>query len=300
MGRRVLELAPSSFKADAFANAVRLLGRLTAPLGHRGFWHATALLGRFVDRECDCTIAISDESAFSFRCGDPYWARMLSPAYDYEPELYELRGRLCGRDYVFLDCGANLGFWSLLFSERGHARTVVAVEAMPATFERLDANSRRNGNRFAVLHRAVYSRVGESVRIGQSGDNHAGAGIAEIGTPVETISIDALAETHNPAKLPLIVKLDVEGAEVDAFQGAANAMKRAFVAIYEDHGNDPDSRVTAFVLRELGLAVLFLGADGRYVRIQTAEHASSFKKKASVGYNFFAVTDDMLPLFGHG
>jgi FkbM family methyltransferase len=297
MNRAVLDMSPSGLGASVFAAAVRLAGALTAPVAHRGFWHATALLGRFIDRACVCTVSISSQSVFAFRCGDPYWARLLSPTYVYEPELLDLRERLRGTDYVFLDCGANFGFWSLLFSEVGHARAVIAVEAMPATFARLEHNRHRNGDRFATLNRAVHTRAGETVRIGQQGDNHAGAGIADAGVPVETISIDTLRAQFNPDDMVTVVKLDVEGVEIPAFEGATAFMHSRFIAIYEDHGNDPSSRVTAFVIANLDLVVLFRDEHGRHVEIRSADHASSFKKKRSVGYNFFGVSRDMLGLF---
>jgi hypothetical protein len=131
--------------------------------------------------------------------------------------------------------------------------------------------------------------------ISQSGTNHAGASIANgsnfVGS-VETITLDAVADEYLNPTDPVIVKLDVEGAEIDALKGASKLLALGTLIIYEDHGMDASSAVTKFVLEDLGLNVYFLDHNRELRRVFSAEDASALKVNRKKGYNFLAAARD--------
>src|SRR5262249_45406239 len=149
------------------------------------------------------------------------------------------------------------------------AHRSIAIEAATGTFERLLANCALNGNRFECLHGAVAERSGENVTFAISA-HHSSSGIAESGEipevrgteVVPTVTLDEVLADGGADHGPVIVKLDVEGAEVAALHGGRKLLEIDALLLYEDHGKDPESRVSAAVL-ELGWTV-FLGGDEGY------------------------------------
>lgn len=204
---------------------------------------------------------------------DTYWLRLLlEPQRPYEPELADVLAELEPTS-VFVDCGANVGFWSLAASAVLDDGRIVAVEASQTTHARLLANRDRSGRTFRCERKAVYSTADDTLQLLTPQDEHAGAHVDAVygssvrptasSEAVTTTTIDELVALLPDERTSVFVKLDVEGAEEQALRGAVQTLAREpVVLVYEDHGSDPDSRVTAFVLGELGLSVAV--SDGRH------------------------------------
>jgi hypothetical protein len=86
----------------------------------------------------------------------------------------------------------------------------------------------------------------------------------------------------------VIIKLDVEGAEIPALAGAARLLEGDALLIYEDHGSDAAHGVTRHVLGERLLDVTYVDASGRMSPISAPDQLSSIKKNRYTGYNFVA------------
>ena len=201
---------------------------------------------------------------------------------------------------AFLDCGANIGYWSIFASERiTEPRRVVAVEPGAHTFGRLLDNLELNDRRFTCVQAALESESGQDVDF-LTERGHAGARIKpddyEIGEKkvhierVKTITIDDLCQQNLSTNFsgPLIIKLDVEGAEVAALKGAITTLReRRVLLIYEDHGSDLSCRTSQFVFDELGFEI-YLVDDGIIHNIGSVEEIRAVKTNPFTGYNFFA------------
>jgi FkbM family methyltransferase len=200
-------------------------------------------------------------------------------------------------DYVFVDCGANYGFWSVLASDKeAGARKVVAIEPSPTILKHLTANWDLNDQRFQLVTAAVDSETGNQVEF--SGRDHAGA---HIGSPlpgerriatVRTITVDdALLNALGGIPRRALLKLDVEGAEIAALTGAREVLAQDCLIAYEDHGRDKDSKISDYVLHTLQWPVFFVDPSDRTVsQIRTLGDVSKAKAKnrKSDGTNFFA------------
>ena len=106
---------------------------------------------------------------------------------------------------------------------------------------------------------------------------------------IETITIDDIFRDHIRFEPTLmVVKIDVEGSEVDALSGATETLRRNTLLIYEDHGRETDSNVSAHILNHLGLDVFHCDRNGRVRRMLDVAAVNEVKTRASAGYNFCA------------
>jgi FkbM family methyltransferase len=151
----------------------------------------------------------------------------------FEPATVRVLRAAVAPGDVVLDVGANIGFFTTLFSRWvGNAGRVLAIEPEPENQVLLTQNLQSNGcGNVTVCGCAVGAAAGierfstdeATGATGYLGDAVTAGEVAVgtgkvrvIETQVETI--DALVERH--AAAPAVVKLDIEGGELGALQGA--------------------------------------------------------------------------------
>lgn len=283
-----------ALKPDIRITFIRSLHAVTTGLFGRGYTFALRNLMRVVPNKL-MSVEFSDGSRFRFKLDDFYWNRIVLKNYQYEPELaYALRA-MRDIDYVFLDCGANLGYWSVLVSSEPYGcKRVIAVEASPQTFAELSENCRANHGRFTVLNNALYSEDGKNF-IMTDAVHHAARqididahGAGRTGAVTST-TIDTIISSQNvPPDTPLIIKLDVEGQEINALKGAAKTLNADTLVIYEDHGKDNGHPPTRFVVDELGLVVFYVDENCHVRKVEHISELDAIKSQRGKGYNFFA------------
>ena len=68
----------------------------------------------------------------------------------------------------------------------------------------------------------------------------------------EIIKIDKIDNIVNKFTIDnkIILKLDVEGNEINALKGAARTLRKKILIIYEDHGSDFTHKNTRFLLNQ--------------------------------------------------
>lgn len=121
--------------------------------------------------------------------------------------------------FAFIDIGANQGLFSLVAARNPHCHKIVAMEPVPATFAKLQANLSLNGldDRTEPINAALADHAG-SAEIALKPE-HSGAASLRDGTDFggcsQSIRLFSIAELdpHLPANLPLFVKIDIEGYE---------------------------------------------------------------------------------------
>jgi FkbM family methyltransferase len=228
--------------------ALRAYGKLSARFGHRGMQRFSWVLGRFFHGVATVDLG---GPRLRVRLADGYWTKMLI-GDSYEPMVYELLERELGPDVSLVDCGANIGYWSVLASSRWGA-PVVAVEASSESYKQLLENNRLNGDRFTAVRAAIWSRDGETLRLVTHDRRHAGSSVVNrrerIGERgynvehVETVTVDGLVDRY-VARPKIVLKLDVEGAESEALKGAEHTLSELDTTlVYED----TDGAVTQLV-----------------------------------------------------
>lgn len=184
-------------------------------------------------------------------------------AIDYQNEAPLIRSILDAStpDDVFWDVGANVGTHSCFVGQR--TSEVVAVEPHADTADRLRENYRRNGVDATVVDRALGDETGElELKIPDRFEEELGVGTFTAaadadGTTVSTVPIvrgDELVESEGlPA--PTVMKIDVEGAELDVLRGCENALEQCRVVVCEIHPRFVDPDAVRDLLREHGFAI---------------------------------------------
>lgn len=264
----------------------------TSALRLRGGLTLSRWLQRIVgDYAAPLTAEAGRDIRLSFPGFDRYWMRVFFRGDSYEPELYHWFRRIARPgDFALIDGGANIGFWSALLTsaEFGVARAV-AIEASPTTYAELCRTAALCGGRFATEHRALTAAPGP-VHFEQ-GVAHASRHIAADGAAttrtvtVEGTTVDALVARYGFDPAFLLVKLDVEGAELASVTGGAAALAGGAIFLYEDHGKDPRSELTGQLLA-IGADCWFIADDGAMIAVDSAAAASRFKLDPRRGYNF--------------
>ena len=148
----------------------------------------------------------------------------------FERPVLELLADRLAPGMQFVDAGAYLGYFTVAAAALvGTAGHVWAFEPRSASRRLLDGSVRRNRlTNVTVDPRALGRRSGEGRLLGSpnpSMDRLAAAGADRAGTtPVAVITLDQWrAET---GARPDVVKLDVEGAELDVLAGGERTLRR--------------------------------------------------------------------------
>ena len=123
------------------------------------------------------------------------------------------------------DVGAHVGYYTKLFSERvGSSGRVYAFEPLPATVAKLTAAAGGLDN-VSVLPVALSDRTGSAAIDPGDEDQLATARIVEGGTvPIELQTGDNVS-SNGAADLPAMVKIDVEGHELEVLRGMGQVLR---------------------------------------------------------------------------
>jgi FkbM family methyltransferase len=264
--------------------------KVSSTFSHRGYNSCANLLRKMLPAR-DIAIKLNSDATFAFPYGDGYWSKLLDRSFRYEDELELLFRDSVGVDYTLIDCGANFGYWSVLISSAPYgSHKVIAIEPSAQNFAKLRKNVEINGNRFEAIKCAIGASRG-TARL--SGTKHEAFSIAgddaSGGEDVPVIALDDLvADGKISANGKYLIKLDVEGVEIEAIKGGARLLQGDVILLCEEHGNDPDHTVSRYILEQTPLKLIVY--DPRSQRLETVTELSildRIKVSSNIGYNVF-------------
>ncbi|HXT16804.1 MAG TPA: FkbM family methyltransferase [Gemmatimonadaceae bacterium] len=164
-----------------------------------------------------------------------------------EPAIQRLFARLVSPGDTVIDVGANIGFFTLIAARLvGPKGCVIAVEASSDNASRIRANAHANGFMHVTVRSEAAAASDGTAEFLVSADPTLGrlASISpttnmQIGvTRVPTRALDSLFAEGVLAP-PNLMKIDVEGAEVDVLEGARRLIASARpVLLVELHGTN--------------------------------------------------------------
>jgi len=264
--------------------------KISSHFSHRGYNGCANLLRKTLP-ERDIAIKLNEDATFEFPYGDGYWSKLLNRSYHYEDELELLFRHSADIDYTLLDCGANYGYWSVLVTSKPFgAHKAIAIEPSSENFPKLANNARVNGDRFEALKCAIGAAKGTARLSGTKHEAFSIVGGADDGG--EDVPVVALDDLLNDGKIApggkYLIKLDVEGVEIDAIKGGARLLAGDSVIMCEEHGNDPEHTVSRYILEQTPLKLIVY--DPRSNRLETVTELSildRIKVSSHVGYNVF-------------
>lgn len=159
---------------------------------------------------------------------------------------------------VVYDVGAHVGYYTLLASELvGPAGRVFAFEPLPRNLRFLREHVRLNkAANVAVVDAAVAGR--EDKAFISEGPSHSEGRLGPAGEiEVRTVGLDELVSEGLPA--PKCIKMDIEGGELDALEGASGILADAKPVVFlSTHGSQVREScrsllaAAGYELRELG------------------------------------------------
>jgi FkbM family methyltransferase len=265
--------------------------RVSSHFSYRGYNGCANLLRRALPAR-DIDVRLNPDAVFAFPYGDGYWSKLLHVGYTYERELELLF--LGSRDiaYTLIDCGANYGYWSVLVSSKPFgAHRAVAIEPSSDNFPKLQNNARLNGNRFEAMRCAIGANRGVA-RL--SGTKHEALSIVggDGGEEVPVIALDNLIDDGKIAATgTYLVKLDVEGVEVEAIKGGARLLQTDTMVLCEEHGSDRHHGVSRFILGSTPMKLfIYDPASTRFEPVTEPSILDRIKVATNIGYNVFATS----------
>jgi FkbM family methyltransferase len=264
--------------------------KVASAFSHRGYNGCANLLRKTLP-ERDIAIKLNSDATFEFPYGDGYWSKLLNRSFCYEDELELLFKDSVSVDYTLIDCGANFGYWSVLISSRPYgSHKAIAIEPSSQNFAKLRNNAEINGNRFEVMKCAIGAARGTARLSGTKHEAFSIAGGADSGG--EVVPVIALDNLIDDGKVSsggkFLIKLDVEGVEIEAIKGGTRLLQVDSVLLCEEHGNDPNHTVSRYILEQTPLKLIVY--DPRSNRLETVTELSildRIKVSSHVGYNVF-------------
>jgi FkbM family methyltransferase len=264
--------------------------KVASTFSHRGYNSCANLLRKTLPQR-DIAIRLNSDATFEFPYGDGYWSKLLNRSFSYEDELELLFRDSVGVDYTLIDCGANFGYWSVLISSIPYgSHKAIAIEPSSQNFAKLANNSEINGNRFEVLKCAIGAARGTARLSGTKHEAFSIGGNASGGG--EDVPVIALDNLLDDGKISpdgkYLIKLDVEGVEIEAIKGGMRLLQGDSVLLCEEHGNDPNHTVSRYILEQTPLKLMVY--DPRSNRLETVSELSildRIKVSSHVGYNVF-------------
>jgi FkbM family methyltransferase len=203
-------------------------------------------------------------------------ARLLGLHLSRAMELTEqnIRNALAVREGdAFLDVGASIGGWSTWASKLvGETGVVVAIEPNELAFEWLRKNLGRARNVVALRAAACSSnRAIDLWTVNNSMSSMTDKDVIQRyefdlskGRPIKMkgVRLDSLTQ-YLRADQEIVMKIDVEGAEVDALTGAIGILAQTRMLAVEVHSEALATRVDQF-LSDQGFSTRFLAMKGQY------------------------------------
>lgn len=147
---------------------------------------------------------------------------------DYEPLETKILTTLIREGNTVLDVGANIGYYTTLFSQLvGKHGRVIAFEPTPRTFRLLKKNLNVNGCRNVEAHQVALSDISASGTLHINLYNRGGNRIYESpGMPTQAVRVERYDKFIDPLVRIDVIKIDVEGAEMLALRGMEGMIAR--------------------------------------------------------------------------
>jgi FkbM family methyltransferase len=163
-----------------------------------------------------------------------------------------------------LDIGAYLGTFGLGIAQQKQLAFLCLVEANPSITPLLKANVRINCRAPHAIVSALVTGSAEALRVGYyiDDDNLGSASFAKgaqgkaVVKPTKLVTLSELREEHGPFDL---IKLDVEGMELEILQSDAEFMSQRNCAFWLECNDNPQSLLLAEFLLSLGLRLYYFG-----------------------------------------
>lgn len=223
---------------------------------------------------------LSDESPLFVNTGDLGCPSPIVSGGVWEPENLAVLYSFVKSDTVFIDVGANVGYFSIAIGNRlGRGGRVFAFEPHPDLTGLIERSIQLNSleNVVTVARCAVSDREGVLDLFYPAG--HLGRGTASLALdePGSNIAVPAhrLDDLLPPGLVVDLVKIDVEGHELQVLRGMESILRRSpgIKILFEKLGDASEaSNAIAALLRGHGLALYGVGPNAVLAALDDASY----------------------------
>ena len=292
-------ISSSTLRENCGLAIMRLAAKATRPVNYRGLSHLNRLISRMLPSNGIVNIQMSEDTLFQFPYGDGYWGRLLDNQRPYSLAEESFLLAISDIDYAYIDCGANFGYMSsLVTGQKFGSKPAIAIEADPENYQMLLRNWRTNDCRFDTKNRAIFSTSGKTVTMADGKHEARSIRFSPVNQRIKTIETLRLDDLNDWVAAQqckeLIVKLDIEGTEIDALKGARKLLKKLPLIMFEDHGNDPTHAVSRYLQKQMS-ARIFVSEKRGCREIVDLNELFAIKRSEHVGYDFMAAKGDFWP-----
>lgn len=278
-----------------FLLSIGFIGLLTKPINHRFFYSYAKIITTYIFPTNNLIqILLFKASKIRINLRDFYWMRLISKNYEYEPEVTRYISHFDSKNFVFVDLGANIGYWSLFCSELPNCEKIIAVEPHPEVFKNLEMNLSSINQEVLLLNHALSSSHSKIIGFCSSNNYNdlVGSSISYTNEKSSLVSVNNLHHANfvtdylitNLGK-NLVIKIDIEGEELN-FVSSLNFNLENISLIYEDHGRDYSHKTSTYLI-ENNWNIYHHNKNG-FQHVKTVEDIAKLKKRSDVGYNFLA------------
>ncbi|HIK06680.1 MAG TPA: FkbM family methyltransferase [Trichormus sp. M33_DOE_039] len=164
----------------------------------------------------------------------------------YEPDVRSALQYLLKPGNVFIDCGANIGYFSVLANTLvGKTGKVISIEANPITFNLLEKNLKLN-NFGMPIHCALTTESKQEVElfVPVEGDVYSSlrkGGLVK-GESVQSFKVlgrtlDEIVKELGLSKVD-VVKIDIEGGEINVLKSASYVLSSFRPVVIAEYGTN--------------------------------------------------------------
>lgn len=277
---RLLSFVPSSLRGS-------IIGRPDSP-------------NRFATMAHNLFNRLAPSESRAFACQGPLegyrmfidWNRYRSFVYGtWEPAVAKVVSEIVKKGMTVIDVGAHHGYYSLYFAKRvGPTGRVFSFEPVPENFVLLRKNIALNDvSWIEVFPNAAFSCTKDISFAAPDESANSGEGSLSEGNKGRQIQVHAVtldsfcASVHG---LPDVIKMDVEGAELDVLLGAkdtlAHCSPKLLIELHHFDGNVAAHPVPGF-LQGLGYEVRWVEKCQWTSHILAVPKTAAFAKKMKRG-----------------
>ena len=134
---------------------------------------------------------------------------------------------------LFVDCGCNYGFYSFYTASLSEQNKIISIEASKETLDEFTKNLNLNNfKNINFFNNSVSNSIGENVTFfeskndWESSQTHSNFRLSS-NFKIKSITIDNLLKNYFLDDFIVIIKLDIEGNEINALKGAMEVIKKA-------------------------------------------------------------------------
>ncbi len=133
---------------------------------------------------------------------------------------------------LFVDCGCNYGFYSFYTASLSEQNKIISIDASKETLDEFNKNLNLNNfQNINCFNNSVSNSIDENVTFyeskndWESSQTHSNFRLSSE-CEIKSITIDKLLKKYFLGDFTVVIKLDIEGNEINALKGALEVIKK--------------------------------------------------------------------------